>query len=171
MAAKLKESERIKEPIPIELHSISDVSARAREIHEMIARRAYALYEGRGHIHGHDREDWLQAESEVLALLCVGFTTMNGDLRVDIGITASELPHLRMSLDPWRLIISGRRDVSREPMAEGHKKSTPAEIFQVVNFPFQVEPSGAKATFSNGLLELHIPKAGKMERYAGAKAA
>ncbi len=145
MAAKLTESERIKEPIPIELHSISDVSARAREIHEMIARRAYALYEGRGHIHGHDREDWLQ--------------------------TASELPHLRMSLDPWRLIISGRRDVSREPMAEGHKKSTPAEIFQVVNFPFQVEPSGAKATFSNGLLELHIPKAGKMERYAGAKAA
>jgi hypothetical protein len=35
-------------------------------LEEQIRRRAYELYEARGHEHGHDREDWLQAEAEVL---------------------------------------------------------------------------------------------------------
>jgi hypothetical protein len=33
--------------------------------HELIARRAYALYERRGRAHGHDWDDWLQAEREL----------------------------------------------------------------------------------------------------------
>jgi hypothetical protein len=35
--------------------------------HEQIAARAYALYERRGYIHGHDVEDWLAAEAELTA--------------------------------------------------------------------------------------------------------
>ena len=33
--------------------------------HDEIARRAYARYERRGGEHGHDWEDWLQAEREL----------------------------------------------------------------------------------------------------------
>jgi hypothetical protein len=33
---------------------------------ELIRVRAYHLYENRGCEHGHDLEDWLQAESEIL---------------------------------------------------------------------------------------------------------
>ena len=33
--------------------------------HEDIARRAYQLFEDRGREHGHDLEDWLQAEREL----------------------------------------------------------------------------------------------------------
>ncbi len=36
------------------------------ELEEQIRHRAYELYEARGREHGHDREDWLQAEGEVL---------------------------------------------------------------------------------------------------------
>lgn len=34
---------------------------------EAIARRAYAKWEARGCEHGHDLEDWLEAEIELLA--------------------------------------------------------------------------------------------------------
>ncbi len=34
-----------------------------------IRRRAYELYEARGRAHGFDREDWVQAEAEILARL------------------------------------------------------------------------------------------------------
>jgi len=34
--------------------------------HEQVRRRAYELYEQRGKEDGHDLEDWLQAESEVV---------------------------------------------------------------------------------------------------------
>jgi len=33
----------------------------------MIAHRAYELYEQRGHRHGHDLEDWLEAERQILS--------------------------------------------------------------------------------------------------------
>ena len=36
------------------------------ELHRRIARKAYELYERRGHQHGHDREDWLEAERLIL---------------------------------------------------------------------------------------------------------
>ncbi len=36
------------------------------ELEEQIRRRAYALYEARGREDGHEQEDWLQAEAEIL---------------------------------------------------------------------------------------------------------
>jgi hypothetical protein len=40
-------------------HTSPDLQAR-------IARRAYELFEQRGREHGHDREDWLRAEQDIL---------------------------------------------------------------------------------------------------------
>ncbi len=36
------------------------------QLEERIRIRAYELYEARGREDGHDREDWLQAEGEIL---------------------------------------------------------------------------------------------------------
>ena len=36
------------------------------DLQEQVRRRAYELYELRGKENGHDLEDWLQAESEVV---------------------------------------------------------------------------------------------------------
>src|SRR5579864_9253388 len=60
--------------------SVTFVSAdmleqRKREIQNMIARRAYERFEHRGHIPGHEIEDWEQAETELLIYPC------NHDLR------------------------------------------------------------------------------------------
>ena len=40
-------------------------AANAAPTHEQIAVRAYELYLARGAEHGHDAEDWAQAESEL----------------------------------------------------------------------------------------------------------
>jgi hypothetical protein len=37
-----------------------------QELHEQIARRAYAIYEKRGCAHGRDVEDWLESERLVV---------------------------------------------------------------------------------------------------------
>lgn len=36
------------------------------EISQRIAHRAYEFYEARGREHGHDMEDWLSAEAEII---------------------------------------------------------------------------------------------------------
>lgn len=173
MAAELRDTKLNREPIPVKVSDINDVPGRAKEIHELIARRAYDIYQGRGHVDGHDKEDWLQAESEVVAPLFVGFMELNGDLGVDVGITPSELPGLQVRIEPFRLIVSGKTKKLQgsAPQTCPDEKPKPVEIFEVVNFPVQVEPSGARATFANGLLELRIPKAVKREMSLAARAA
>jgi hypothetical protein len=37
----------------------------SRDTHGAVARRAYELYEHRGGEHGHDWDDWFQAEREI----------------------------------------------------------------------------------------------------------
>jgi hypothetical protein len=39
----------------------------AEILHQLIALRAYLIYEARGCVDGFHEEDWLQAESEILA--------------------------------------------------------------------------------------------------------
>src|SRR4029077_5568714 len=39
---------------------------RQNEIRDMIARRAYESFERRGRVHGHDINDWIDAELEVV---------------------------------------------------------------------------------------------------------
>ena len=52
-------------------HSIVDVSTTNSQhgslelTEEIISLRAYQLFEKRGRVHGHDLEDWLQAEAEI----------------------------------------------------------------------------------------------------------
>jgi len=50
-------------------------------VRDMISRRAYEIYQDRGSEHGRDREDWLQAESEILDEL----TGHSPAARVDVG--------------------------------------------------------------------------------------
>ena len=45
---------------------VVDVSARNLDIQDAIVSYAYSLYEQRSREHGHDLDDWLRAESEVL---------------------------------------------------------------------------------------------------------
>ena len=58
--------------------NIANVSAAKAEegslelTEELIRLRAYQLYEGRGCEHGHDLDDWFQAESEVFGKKSVG---------------------------------------------------------------------------------------------------
>ena len=40
-------------------------TATEKKLEEQIRRRAYELYEARGHENGHDLEDWLQAEIDI----------------------------------------------------------------------------------------------------------
>ena len=53
--------------IPVE--AVTDFNA---ELHERIRARAYELYVQRGKLDGHELEDWLQAESEILGKRSLG---------------------------------------------------------------------------------------------------
>jgi Protein of unknown function (DUF2934) len=44
----------------------SSTTSPAESIADLICKRAYDIYEQRGGEHGHDLEDWLKAEAEII---------------------------------------------------------------------------------------------------------
>ena len=52
--------------IPVQLVTADILHNRKPELDLMIARRAFELFEGRGGGHGHDADDWITAELELL---------------------------------------------------------------------------------------------------------
>src|SRR5690349_4261292 len=50
----------------VNLVAADDLLKRKNEIQEMIAHRAYELFEGHGRVQGHEIDDWIEAETEVV---------------------------------------------------------------------------------------------------------
>lgn len=63
-------------------------------LHQKITHRAYQIFERRGRLHGHDVEDWLRAEREIMAAWTLrtapprAKATQNGRPRPKLGHAA-----------------------------------------------------------------------------------
>jgi Protein of unknown function (DUF2934) len=56
---------------PVGIFPARPLRRKKDQIDKMISRRAYELFELRGRMPGHQREDWAQAESELVYPCCV----------------------------------------------------------------------------------------------------
>ncbi len=61
-------------------------------VRDMICRRAFEIYQDRGREHGHDREDWLRAENEILAGLIKKDELIEKDLNARLEVTPTDIP-------------------------------------------------------------------------------
>jgi len=57
--------QHVREPA-VKVGRPQEEAGRLQELHGVISRRAYELFEARGYEHGHDLEDWFRAEAELL---------------------------------------------------------------------------------------------------------
>jgi len=82
----------------------------AQEINDLIARRAYELFESSGFIHGHADDDWLRAESEILLQAPVDVTeTETGfTIRADVPGFGEKDLEVRAALVPCASLASGK---------------------------------------------------------------
>lgn len=161
---------------PITLLPANILMDRMREIHEWITRRAYEIFEGRGRVPGRELDDWLQAESEILA-------ASGPDLREspEAIVLRAELPggfkadEIEIGVEPRRLMISAEKRMSK--IAGGRSKTRTEtrqqRILRVQDLPVEVDPSKSTAALRGQILEIVMPKAapagkGIHERHAAA---
>jgi HSP20 family protein len=131
-----------------------------REVRESISRRAYDLFESRNYQHGHDAEDWLFAESELLSLVPVEIKWSNDPVTVSAEVTGFTAPEIEISAEPQRLFISGKRTISAEQTMEetACTEQRSKEIFRAIELPVEVDPSQATASLKDGVLTIALPK-------------
>ncbi len=146
----------------VKLVSAQILIKRGKAIHDLIARRAYAIFERCGRVHGSDVSDWVSAESEVL-FPCRHTLKDTPDRLVLVAempgsFTANEL---ELSVEPHRLMVSAEKKIEAIYADErgGHFQIMPERIFRVHQLSAEVDPSRTTAALRGNILEVVMPKA------------
>ena len=145
----------------------------AQEINDLIARRAYELFESSGFTHGRALEDWLRAESEILLQAPADVTETETGFTIHADVPGFGEKDLEVRVAPRSLCITGKRQEASD-QKEGktvYSERRPKHIFRVLDLPCEIDPDTVNTTVSDGLLEIKLLKVGLSKKVPLAKAA
>jgi HSP20 family molecular chaperone IbpA len=141
-------------------HHFSD---RLAEIQQSIAGRAYQLFEDRGQLDGHDLEDWLRAESEILLPIYVRTYDFDDSLITRVQVPLPTADDIEVQVEERRIVICDRGPLYAD---SEHDAATFKRLFQCVALPQRVDWSSAEVTFKDGVLEVSAPKLSEEHSFA-----
>lgn len=129
---------------------------------DQITRRAYELFTLRGFADGHDREDWLQATSEILMNVPVDVTETENGLTIRADVPGFSENELNVRVGPRSVCITGTR---QQKLEQHDEKSVYVErrahqIFRTLELPAEIDPDRVNASLSQGVLEINLLKVG-----------
>jgi len=129
-------------------------------ISDLIARRAFELFEGNGRWPGRDLEDWLRAEAEIVHPLPLELTESDSHFAVRVEVPGFTAKDLEISLEPRCLKISGKREAKgEEKKGKAIRSELQADlILRAIDLPADVDASKASATLKDGVLTIDLPK-------------
>ena len=141
---------------------------RMKEFSQSVARRAYEYFEARGREFGHDLEDWVRAESELMRRVPVEVKEADGRITVRAEIPGFAADEIKISVEPQRLFISGKSEKTTEEKKEQTLLSEfPSDQFcRELRLPAEVEPDKTTAALKDGVLELAFAKAAESKPVA-----
>jgi HSP20 family molecular chaperone IbpA len=140
--------------------SPDEIDRHMKSVFDLVARRAYELFEDRGSEHGHDSEDWFHAESEIFHPITIEMGDP-GDAYTAFAIVSGYRPEdLKISAEPRRLTICGLS------CAEGTESGRPQEesqrserFFFSHSLPMEIDTAAVSANIRGDMLEVLLPKA------------
>ncbi|MGH9709152.1 MAG: Hsp20 family protein [Candidatus Acidiferrales bacterium] len=133
----------------------------AQELHDSIATRAYELFEHDGHEMGRALDHWLNAEKETLHPVAVELMETDDALVLRAEAPGFRAEELRLSVEPRRLAISGKREGHEERKSRRtiYREHLSDQICRSLELPVEIDPSQTKAAIHDGVLEVSMPKA------------
>jgi HSP20 family molecular chaperone IbpA len=136
--------------VPIEQGGIFDQIDR---MWRRVAERAFQIFEERGKHHGHDLDDWLAAEHELLASMPIEIIEKADKLVVRAQIPGFSGENLRVTLEPEKLVIKGRPKETKPG-----DKDEDWEFFRPVDLPSNIEVESATAMLTGNVLVIELNK-------------
>lgn len=130
------------------------------DLHELLARQAYEHFVERGYAHGHDLEDWLRAESELLTLTPLELYQTQHSITLKTAIPGYRTKDIEIHVEPRRVFITGQQSQEWEekagkPLRSEHSK----RLFRSLDLPVPIDPAQVTATFDGGILQVELPTA------------
>jgi len=147
---------------------------RIQKISATIKHRAYDLFQARGADHGHDREDWFRAESELLTPLATKLVEADGGFTVRADVPGFSGKDVEVLVEPMRLTIHAKKqELSQQETGDSiRQEQVSNEILRTVDLPKEIDPDHTTATIKNEVLEVALPRFNPGKKTSvGAKAA
>jgi HSP20 family protein len=126
-----------------------------QEINGLIAARAYEYHAQREFAHGHDADDWLRAESEILLYVPAEISETETELIVCAAVPGFDEKDLEVRVAPHSVCITGER---REGLQQ--TENEPNRVFLVLDLPSEIDTANVGATLDGGVLEIKLLKTG-----------
>lgn len=103
-------------------------------------------------------------QPEAAWLPAVEVAERNGQLVVRADVPGLSKDQIKVEVEDGQLIISGERKQEHEEKGEGFLRSerTYGSFYRAIPLPEGVDPEQAKATFTNGVLEITMPAPHRM---------
>ncbi|HYL16966.1 MAG TPA: DUF2934 domain-containing protein [Terriglobales bacterium] len=174
---KTKRAPHQPSPVPtatlLRKHDPEDLHEEIEHVQLAVVRRAYELFEARGCEPGRDWEDWFRAESELLRPVSVSISESEERISVRANVLGFEENELRVSVEPRRITILGKKEMSMTE-SEGGKVEYidwyPDQILKLIDLATDVMPEGSVVELQAGLLKFELPIAAR-HKVEGAAAA
>jgi HSP20 family molecular chaperone IbpA len=133
----------------------ADVLDRMNETREVIAQRAYEIYQSRGGDHGADQDDWFQAEGELLPRVEIDFQVTDGTVLLTALVPGFDATDLEVAVGHRRAVICGIHPDLKSAASGRHNKK---KVMRVVELPFDVNPKAAEAALKGETLRIVLSR-------------
>ena len=157
MATTAAEVER--REVPVSARRSDTVLDEIGRVHEEILERARELFEASGCCAGHDLDNWLTAEREMIWRPAIELSEKDGVYKVEAAVAGIAPDELDVEVTSDDVLI--RADVQHEHTEDKGTvhwcEFAPGKLFRSVRFPESVDPERVEAVYGNGLLELTVP--------------
>ena len=156
----------IKPAVPVKVVNETCSADRVAGIYDLIAKRAYEIFENDDHVPGRDLEHWFRAETELLHPVHVELTDSDHALALHVEVPGYKAEQLEVSADPRRVSIIGKREVHERRKNDKviYADHCTDRIFRTLELPVEIDTSKVTATFRDGVVELMMPKVTKTEK-------
>ena len=156
--------------VAIQQVSLDSLLKEMSEWSDLIAKRAYELFAASGFSNGHDREDWLKAEQELLTPVALEVKEGKDEFVVKAEVPGFEAKDLDIHLNGSHLVIEGKRETSKKEKEKdtdtSYTESKSQQIYRMIELPAAVLADKTRAVLKNSVLELRLPKAEKPKQIA-----
>lgn len=126
-----------------------------------VKQRAFEFLESRGFEPGHELEDWLKAERELLAAPPAELKETENEMELRMAAPGFELKEIHVTALPNQYFIQASRE-SKKETEEGRihwSQFSKNDICRRVELPMAIDVDSAKALLSNGILTVTANKA------------
>lgn len=146
--------------LPISIKT-SGMSRDAQEMLDMIARRAYEIFESKGRTDGGDMDHWLAAEAELFDRTPINFKESRDGLTVRADVRGFTPNEIEVDLEPQRVTIVGRHQSNSNGKIDfgGSAESRSTRLLRSMELPVEIDTRRASARLDHGVLELDMKKA------------